>query len=383
MKRYIIYELLIVFLLGCTPKETDDNCLVLNVKMEDKGISFNELFKQIELIPLETNDSSYIKQIEDLFLFNDTLFVFDRGMKSLYIFDGVSGKHINTIMKVGQGPGEYTFVDDVIVDTLHRTAVLLSPFCFINTYNYDGQFIKRTDLPVPPVAYNHIKEFNDSTYIVWGHTWPNPENLGGIVLIQKQTHQILNSYWKIQGVEGSFVYSPFWNYHNNVYFSTAVTNKVYQITMNDCILAYRWNFSKYNIDKYRESEIINVELKERTPRLQRIIREMASSEVLYKFYRKFENEKYYYAQIILKNEKNLSPHVFYQKETGKSYYFLKTTEGLMFLTYLLSDDYLIGELFTNNADDLLKSNLLSEKDRLTLKNLKFDSNPVLVKLYFK
>jgi|GEM_PF-5192360 len=45
MKRLIIYKLLFVFLLGCTSKETDNDCLVLNVKMEDTGISFNELFK--------------------------------------------------------------------------------------------------------------------------------------------------------------------------------------------------------------------------------------------------------------------------------------------------------------------------------------------------
>ena len=340
-------------------------------------------YSNIDLIPLETKDSSYIKQIVQIYLFNDTLFVFDRALKSLFIFDGVSGKHINTIMRVGQGPGEYTFVDDVIIDPSHRTISLLSPFCFINTYNYDGQFIEKINLPNPPVAYNQIKDFNDSTYIAWGNTYPNPENWGNIFLIHKETKQILNTYWKKQGVEDAFVLYCFWHYDNNVYFSSRVTNKVYQITMNDCILAYRWNFDKYNIDKYREKKIIRVEPQERTMKIQTIFEEMKSSEVLYSFLQKFENKNYYYAQINFKTEKHLSPHVFYQKETDKSYYFFKTTEGLSFWTYIFNDDYLIGELLPDGRDDLLNSNLLSEEDRQILKNSKSDDNPILVKLYFK
>jgi hypothetical protein len=110
---------------------------------------------------------------------------------------------------------------------------------------------------------------------------------------------------------------------------------------------------------------------------------MLESDVLYRFNRKFENDKYYYGQIVYKNDQSQSPHVFYQKKTGESYYFFKTIEGLYFLTYLFTDDYLIGELLPGNTDELLKNNLLSAEDSIKLRKFQFDDNPILVKLYFK
>jgi hypothetical protein len=284
-------------------------------------------------------------------------------------------------MKVGQGPGEYTHVYDVVIDTTEKILKFLSPFCFINTYDFSGQFIKRDNLPVPPKAYNRFIDFNDSTYLWWGST--SLKNAGSIILMQKQTNQILNSFWNLQGIEDMFVSSPFWNYQDKFYFSTNITNKVYQITTDGYHLAYKLDFGKYNIDKFRESNIINIDAKKRSEWGHKIIREMLESDVLYRFNRKFENDKYYYGQIVYKNDMGQSPHVFYQKETGKSYCFFKTTEGLYFITYLFTDDYLIGELLPGNTEKLLKSNFLSEEDSIKLRKFQFDDNPILVKLYFK
>jgi hypothetical protein len=382
-KLVLICNLFIVFLFACTPKEKDDNCLVLKAELKDKGISYNELFKSISLIPLELNDNSYIKQIEELYLINDTLFVFDKALNCLHIFDGISGKHLNTIMKVGQEHEEYTQVYSIIVDSLDRTVKFLSPFCFINTYDFSGQFIERNNLPVPPKVYKSFVNFNDSTYLMWGTAYPVSKEFGNIILMQKKTNQILNSFWSSEGLEYMFILSPFWNYQDKFYFSTAISNKVYQITNDGYFLDYKWDFGEYNIDSFRESEVINVDDIQSNERAHKIIQEMLESDVLYRFNRKFENDKYYYAQIVFKNDNGQSPHVFYHKETGKSYYFFKTTEGLYFLTYLLTDDYLIGELLPGNADELLKNNLLNEEDRIKLKKIQFDDNPILIKLYFK
>ena len=94
---------------ACKSKEQED-CLILKVKLEDKGVSFYDLFERLELIPLEINDNSLIKKISDVYSINDTLFVFDRSLRSLYTFDALTGTHLNTIMKVGHGPGEYIYM---------------------------------------------------------------------------------------------------------------------------------------------------------------------------------------------------------------------------------------------------------------------------------
>ena len=124
MKNFIITLNLIIFLFACKSEEQED-CLILKVQLEDKGVSFHDFFDRLELIPLETNDISLIKQIVDINMINDTLFVFDRSLKSLQLFDALTGKHLNTIMKVGQGLGEYLHVADFVIDTLEKKILLL------------------------------------------------------------------------------------------------------------------------------------------------------------------------------------------------------------------------------------------------------------------
>lgn len=368
---------------SCTPKEQNDKTLTLTVELKDKGVSFYDLFEKIELIPLELNENSFIKQITNMHLINDTLYVLDREVRSLTMFDGSSGKHLNTIMKVGQGPGEYTHVYDAIIDSVQQEIKLLSPFNFINTYDLSGRFIKKDNLPFPEnSASAHFRNFDDSTYLFWINSTPDL-NIGNMVLISKKTHQIINSFWRNKGLEDSFVVSPFWTYNKKTYFSISITNNVYQITSEGYDIAYKWDFDKYDIDKFREKEVAPVELKHRSERMMELIQQMMNSDKLYRFNSRHENNSYYYAQIVFKNEKSLAPHIFYNKASGESHYFFKTTEGLSFITYLFADNYMIAELLTDDLETLLSSNLLNETERSKLNMRKDDDNPVLVKLYFK
>jgi hypothetical protein len=217
-------------------------------------------------------------------------------------------------MKVGQGPGEYTHVYDVMIDTLERTINFLSPFCFIYSYNYSGQFIKKIDLPVPPNAYSKFIDFDSETYIVWAYVGLNNNELGNISFISKQTNQIINSFWKGKDFEAVYARFPFWEYDNKTYFSSSLTNKVYQITVDGYHLSYKWDFGKFNIDKYRESEVFKINKRSNVnEKSQRISQDIKTSDNLYYFSRKFENNTYYYAQIVFKNYYKTAPHIFYNK----------------------------------------------------------------------
>ena len=383
MKKFIFTFSLIVFLFSCKSKEQEDNCLTLKVELKEMEVSFSDIFNRLELIPLETNDNSLIKRMTDLYMINDTLFVFDRMSRSLFTFDALTGKHLNTLMKVGQGPGEYIYISDVIIDTIEHTIKLLHPMpSAIYTYSYSGQFIERIDLPsMPPNAYSKFMEFDNETYIVWAFVDESRYKMGNISFISKKTHQILNSFWKPVGIVQYRASFPYWKYNDITYFSMDITNKVYQITKDDYHLIYKWDFGKYNVDKYRESEAFKVNDKNRNEKNEKIIQDFSTRDDLYYFHKKIENKAYYYAQIVLKNK--IAPHIFYHKETNNYHYFLKTTEGISFATYILNDDYIIGDLILDYKDDLLKSNLLSDKDRLILEEMKEDDNPILIKLFFK
>ena len=368
---------------NCTTK-VENNTLTLKVELKDKGVSFYDLFERIDLIPLVLNDSSFIKQIRNMHLMNDTLYVLDREVNSLIKFDANSGKHINTIHKVGQGPGEYTHLYDAIIDSQHEEIELLSPFNFINKYDLLGCFIERINLPLPDnSASAHFKHFDDKTYLLWVNSGPDSD-IGKIVLISKETNQIVNSFWKGQGLEDQFVVSPFWQYQGKTYFSTSITNNVYEITPDGTALAYKWDFGEYDIDAFREKEVAApVELKNTTERMWQLVDQMTASDKLYRFNGRHENDRYYYAQIVFKNEKNLAPHLFYEKATGESHYFFKTTEGLSFITHLVTDNYMLAEWLTDNLGALLSGDLLNESQRTLIRMRKVDDNPLLVKMHFK
>ena len=78
--RFKITILIFIFF-SCT-NISKKNCLTLKVQLEDRGVSFYDLFDKIELIPLELNENSYIKQIEHLAVNKYTLYIFDREVKA-------------------------------------------------------------------------------------------------------------------------------------------------------------------------------------------------------------------------------------------------------------------------------------------------------------
>ncbi|MDD2496370.1 MAG: 6-bladed beta-propeller [Tissierellia bacterium] len=262
------------------------------------------------------------------------------------------------------------------------TRLRLSPYLFCTLF-FSRSVLKRNNLPNPPESYIHFKNFNDSTYLIWGNSFQNP-SMGNIILLSKKTNEVINSFWKGEGIEDRFVVSPFWTYNERIYFSTSITNNVYQITPEGYKLIYKWDFGKYDIDKFRKKEIATtIDLKNSSDRIQQIVQKMMYSDKLYRFNSRFENDLYYYAQIVFKNDKNLAPHIFYNKKTGMSNYFFKTIEGLSFITYSFTKDYIIGELLTDGKKEILSSNILNEEDETKLNLIKEDDNPVILKIYFK
>lgn len=386
MRHIFIFTIItsLLFLNVCKTENTKGRILTLTVELKDKGVSFHDIFKKIELIPLELNDSSYIKQIDKIHLTDGELYILDRDLKSVNIFDSNSGSHIHTISKAGQGPDEYTHINDLTINSINKDIKLMSPFNFINTYDISGNFIKRDNLPFPDnSACAHFYDFDDANYIFWVHSQQD-SGLGKIVLLSKETNQIINSFWRGKGLEDSFIVSPFWKYNGEIYFSSGVTNNVYKISPEGYELTYKWDFGKYDIDKFRKKEITTpIDPRKSSERTLELINQMINSNKLYRFNSKLENNNYYYAQIVFNNNKNKSPHIFYNKKTNETFYFFETTEGISFITHYMTDKYILGEILLEQMELLLSNNTLDEEQREKLMAKKFDDNPILVKLYFK
>lgn len=71
-------------------------------------------FAQARLIPLETTDNAQIRRIDGICASGDTLFLWDRLQKKIFIYD-MNGKFIHTIQDIGNGPNEYVSISDICV----------------------------------------------------------------------------------------------------------------------------------------------------------------------------------------------------------------------------------------------------------------------------
>lgn len=100
------------------------------------------------LVSLETNDNSLIRRIDRLYGYKDTLFVFDRSMKRIITFNKETGKYLNVLSHVGNGPGEYIQVTDFCIDGNRKRIIMAcdNPYKLL-FYSFSGELLREVSLP--------------------------------------------------------------------------------------------------------------------------------------------------------------------------------------------------------------------------------------------
>lgn len=112
--KYLFLILLSVFCLSCSDKRNQDWQATYSIDL-DSALQILPQIEEVECIPLETNDASLIADIDKVLYRNGTFYVFDKIGKKILMFDR-QGNFLESIHKIGQGPGEYTEPCDMDVD---------------------------------------------------------------------------------------------------------------------------------------------------------------------------------------------------------------------------------------------------------------------------
>jgi hypothetical protein len=148
MKKVIFALLLIPFAVFFSCKKNSENRVDdLNIKSirlhsEEEAFIDTAYFKTGRMVQLETNENSFIREIKKIMFDDDRFFIFDKSLNCIFIFNS-DGKYLNDIKKVGNGPGEYTQLLTVCLDTTDKQLILCSdaPYKFL-FFDYSGNFIK-------------------------------------------------------------------------------------------------------------------------------------------------------------------------------------------------------------------------------------------------
>lgn len=139
--------LILLLLVSCSSNTNNDSrnndIIVLNVDkvLSDNKLLYSNFFNSCKIIPLETNESCLIGQIDQIFVANDELFILDsRSAKSVFVFTK-NGKFIRKIGKLGRGPGEYTSPSTFKINDKRKEIYILDRnYQVIHRYDYTGRY---------------------------------------------------------------------------------------------------------------------------------------------------------------------------------------------------------------------------------------------------
>lgn len=261
--KVIIYRsflcfLFVISLLSCrqTNKYTNSDVDVININVDNIS-EYIDLSPIIEdnatIVQLETTDDCLISEIKKVVYHSDNLFVSDKLNQKIYRFSS-SGSFLNSIGKIGNGPGEYVSLGDFnIIDSyvyIHDRDINK-----IKRYSFDGGYIDDVYFE-SQIFFNEFIDIEDNLYLVTNN---RESDLGRYNL-----YQIENYRGKHPHITE---YLPFdssisdnqrkWGLRNYICKSgnTALMtfsnngNIIYEITNNSITPKYQITFSKRSIPK--------------------------------------------------------------------------------------------------------------------------------------
>ncbi len=121
-----------------------------------KKIPLSEIVSRVEVVRLEETPSSLLSYVNNLEIVDDK-FVFPSGDQGdVYVFSE-KGELLKNINKLGNGPGEYTSIDDFWVKDGLISIYSRVPKK-IRRYSLEGKFIDRKEVPYRAA---HVVEAND------------------------------------------------------------------------------------------------------------------------------------------------------------------------------------------------------------------------------
>jgi hypothetical protein len=109
-----------------------------DVLSSPKAHDFRDVISEIIYIPLETEEYSLLKNINDIFMVGENILVSD--YFSIHLFDS-RGKYIKSISRKGQGPSDYFYVNTVIVDPVSSVFYLFTSTKIIK-HTYEGVYLE-------------------------------------------------------------------------------------------------------------------------------------------------------------------------------------------------------------------------------------------------
>ena len=150
MKHMFLLLIGVFVLLGCSSNKKQEpisksGILVINLSEDVSTVpSFllSEVAEKLEIVPLEMTDESVLSDITEMQVTDHNIWI-DHG-REFYIYRfSRSGKFLNKIGSIGQGPGEYTNYLTFLVDEDKKEVYIIANTNGVLAYDFEGNFKRK------------------------------------------------------------------------------------------------------------------------------------------------------------------------------------------------------------------------------------------------
>ena len=384
MKKCFYLLLLTWILAACSSqtKETKNN--VLKASLKETEVSLKDLFSRIEVIPLETNDTALMDHVHRIRKVNNKYYILNEDYPgftyiNILVYDA-EGNFLHTIGKKGQGPEEYPWlIYDMDIDAEKDLVYMMSPSGMLYLYRTDGSFVRKMNMP-EGLIYHGLQFLNSNQLLSWaGGT--DIDNDAMSVLDADSAKQI-KGLWRDHNDPNWDIIEFTYAYQDKIYFTPSIDRQVYEVTSDSLRIAYEWDFGEDNYDASSvRSRLEGLTIAEKDEKWNEMRK---TGGVPYTLLKQGQTNKYYFTNVLgilgEIDEKGYAKNyfsLFYEKATGRSFYFKKTTEGLAIRPDMTTEEALYQLIPTEDLELLLP--VLDETEKAKVMKRVEDDNPCLVK----
>lgn len=387
-KISIIISIIVVCACSLDNKDIANGIERIPVELQDVTQNASSFIDKIEIVPLETNDSSLVGNYKKVMYDrdNNVYAIYDR-RQIVYTFSGDGSFIANSRKMKGRGPQEYHMVLDVKFNPYLHGIDFLNPYGVIYTYSFDFKLISKRKIS-SKIALNALMALDANNYIF---TYPSMWTDQEVLFANLETQEMHNaSYIGTISSRNTMDKECFYREGERFYFvPNGINYYFYQIDdkeMNLVPIIYL-DFGDLEI---KEEALPSRAFGKRSDSDEEIAKYSKQIGERYLFLResdyviplvKYFNSDFVY---IFFTQSNSNPGSFIFDRKRKKSYLLKYDKPFrMQFCFAIVDNVLLAICEPDELPDFIISNLMSPEDIHKMELLKEDDNPVIIKYYLK
>lgn len=195
-----------------------------------KTVNLSEIASDIRFVALETTDDCLLGDDCYIQYVDGQIFV---SSKILYRFDGKTGKFLNKIGSIGQGPGEYTHTLRYTINPKTKRVYILI-FKTMLEYDYEGNYLRT--LPADNHNVGACSMLND-TQVVYAndaYNYTTEDQSDQLYIVDLEKEKIVGKISspvekKLRGALNLSAFDFFYTYNGQVYFKGSFQDEIYRI----------------------------------------------------------------------------------------------------------------------------------------------------------